>query len=174
MAARKWRDLRPPFLRFVPANLPSTPFWPILSPFLANAVVASSPSERLLRWPWLERAYAKAPPASSAPETTARVFLFPHKQECVSFPCSSYKIPGWSKRMMKKKKKVFWAKHFCYLLEAKSPRPRSVNCSSCRDGISLTEDLIYKNSRLSSAESRRRRKASSPLHPPNWNWNWKD
>jgi hypothetical protein len=77
IAARKCKDFRALFLRFVPATRPSLPPCPNLSPFLPNASLPPSPlvaasGHRLLP----DRAYAKAPPATSAPETTARVLLF--------------------------------------------------------------------------------------------------
>jgi hypothetical protein len=74
MAVRNCRDLSPPFLCFVPTSLPSITF-------VANAPASllQFGSEGLLRGRWLALAYAKAPPASRAPETTARVLLVPHE-----------------------------------------------------------------------------------------------
>jgi hypothetical protein len=74
IAARKCKDLSALFLRFEAATRPSAPPCPNLSPFLANASPLAAASERRLL---PDRAYARAPPATSAPETTASVLLFP-------------------------------------------------------------------------------------------------
>jgi hypothetical protein len=76
--ARKCRDLRPLLLWSAAANPPPAPFWLKPSPLAANAPAPPLrlASGRLLRRRlWLERAYARAPPASTAPETKASVLL---------------------------------------------------------------------------------------------------